>query len=251
MAIQNFVIKKNNVQIRRIERGDSQLSWIIILFVFYIFIVNLLHGYSSYLNFNVFVFSNILQVFIASICLLRIKLFIVRINKLSLLIFLVSLLTTLLNLLLFPNNDNIIWVYIGNFMTPFLAMITLLSIKNFSILVNKLTSLSVIIAYIALSIFFTSVFFRISFNLDNYSMAYGYSLLFPSLILFNKYFKSKNLKYLLLAFGIVIIIFLHGSRGPFLCLGVYFLIILSKSNKSRIIYLFFFISLFSINYCFN
>lgn len=89
----------------------------------------------------------------------------------------------------------------------------------------------------------------------DYSLAFGYDMAFVVIFLMASYFYNKKIYKILLTVPCLILIFIHGSRGAFLCIIVAMILLIfsnTKTFKSRVKNIFFVaISLGGIYYLFK
>ena len=104
-------------------------------------------------------------------------------------------------------------------------------VKDFNLFFRQTISASFIALLLAI---FAAIMHYIDPSLYRYSMSLGYALLFPVLSFFS-YAREKNVYLILFLIGILII-FLLGSRGPLIGVGIYSIFLVFE-KKSRLFYI--------------
>lgn len=91
--------------------------------------------------------------------------------------------------------------------------------KNYRKLIDIMTLIGIVNIFITIYMFLNKEVYHLGY------MDFGYFLLPSSILLYLKYFKEKNIKYLIGSILTIIIIFIYGSRGAILCyIGGYLMI---------------------------
>jgi O-antigen ligase len=153
----------------------------------------------------------------------------------------------LFNFLLFPQNTEILKNQLFDFIGISLAcFIYSYSIDDTGELMNVFGKIAFAIFYIGLLTGFLTITNVI--YLGTYSMSYSYYMLIPAIYFLNKLLKKFDIKSLIAFLVTLFFILILGSRGPVLCMVVYFILFLIVNinyRKSKKL-LFFFIASSSI-----
>lgn len=168
--------------------------------------------------------------------------------KLTLYVYAIVLSVLSINLLLFPENETFLLSLSFRFLLPIVIPITLsvISIKKWDIFMKCMYSISWAVFFI--TSFYAYFYFMDFFIIDNYNMGFSYSLLLPSIILYN----HKKWYSITASFLMFIVIIAVGSRGPAIVFSLCILYDFFVNNRKYLLILILSLSfLFSIsNYLF-
>lgn len=175
--------------------------------------------------------------------LLALKDVLVREYKLIIIIYGISTIIFLMNIILFPQNaDGIKSIVFDFFFICLPCFIYSFSINDLDVLYNTFERTGSIVLFFGLLISFLDFFNKI--DIGTYSMTLSYYLLIPSLIYLYKFLNKISIKNLILFLMSLVSVSLLGARGPILSIAVYTIIYLLKiisgknSIKKTIIYFF-------------
>jgi O-antigen ligase len=151
----------------------------------------------------------------------------------------VSIFIFLLNYLFFIQNttflNDILFMY---FFVCLPCLIYSFSINDKVILYKVMKKLSIIIFIIGLTI--GGLVLTNKMDIGIYNMSIGYYLLLPAIVFLNNFIDKASIKSGVLAIVSILIILSIGSRGPILCIAIYFILYqiinFKKLNKRKFIF---------------
>jgi hypothetical protein len=144
----------------------------------------------------------------------------------------ISIIISLLNVLLFPQNiDSIKSIVFDFFFICLPCFIYSFSINNFDILYKTFEKICNIVLVVGLII--SLLDFSNKIDVGTYSMTLSYYLLIPSLLYLYKFLNEVSIKYFILFLISFISVLLLGARGPILCIAVYTIIYLVNSIRGK------------------
>lgn len=133
----------------------------------------------------------------------------------------------------FPENNEVFRDNFTSFILNIFRLTVLLYlIEDYSRFNKWLSNYSICISLFLLYQFF---FKGLVFNNGIYSMALGYIILFPTIILVSSYIRERKIIFLVGTIINVFIILLYASRGPLLCLALFICFSLLRNSKPYII----------------
>lgn len=165
-----------------------------------------------------------------------------RKGQIFLLVYGIAILVLMLNVAVFPQNEQFLWISSLRFLLPIIipSALCLMFISNVEVVEKALYKISWLTTL--LTLFYVVHFFMGTFTVDSdsYNMSFAYALLLPLLSLYSK----KNVYSLSAAAFLFITILAIGSRGPAIVFVLYFIYDSFQSSKKKVITLYILLGVF-------
>lgn len=211
---------------------DKKLSLCAVCMMIGLFLVNSMNILGDYIGITPAVMSKVNKVLIL-ICLLFSATAILRRMKfLHIMVTIIFALTVLVNIILFPDNQQVFKETASTFLfTIFPIILVFISVKDYSVMYRYLLNSSYMI--LVLSIIVLLLSFKHKNSNELYTMGYSNSMIFPMLISFRELYIKFNIKKLVIFAGALLSMLILGSRGAFIAIIFYAATVIAKNTDFR------------------
>ena len=211
---------------------DKKLSLCAVCMMLGLFLVNSMNILGDYIGITPAVMSNVNKGLIFVSLLFSATAILRRMKSLHIIVTIIYVLTVVVNIVLFPENQQIFKETASTFLfTIFPIIIVFISIEDYSVMYRFLLKSSYIILVLSIIVLLLSFTHKNSNEL--YTMGYSNSMIFPMLITFRELYLKFDKTKMAIFTGALLSMLILGSRGAFIAIFFYVATIITKNTDFR------------------
>lgn len=211
---------------------DKKLSLCAVCMMLGLFLVNSMNILGDYIGITPAVMSNVNKGLIFISLLFSATAILRRMKSLHIIVTIIYVLTVVVNIVLFPENQQIFKETASTFLfTIFPIIIVFISIEDYSVMYRFLLKSSYIILVLSIIVLLLSFTHKNSNEL--YTMGYSNSMIFPMLITFRELYMKFDKTKMAIFTGALLSMLILGSRGAFIAIFFYVATIITKNTDFR------------------